>query len=164
MAAPTTGLGSLKLYIKLGKLEGESSREGWKSKGFSDIMAFSIGASASWSFDSGKSASGGSHISDLTITRPVVGGTPQLLIGCLKEKKMDLVELCAGDDTGKEASFIIRLKGEVRITSCSISGDSGGSMVESLSLAAPIVEIEHKAKSKKDDIDFANVEQKNAVL
>lgn len=164
MAAPTTGLGSLKLYVKLGKLEGESSREGWKSKGFSDIMSFQISANASWNFDSGKSASGGVSFGGLTLTRAVVGGTPQLFIGCLKEKKMELVELCAGDDTGKEASFIVRLKGDVRISGCSISGDSGGQMLECISLQAPIIEVEHKVKSKKDDIDFAKLEQKNTVL
>jgi hypothetical protein len=164
MGIATTGGGSVRLYGKFGKLEGESSQSAWKEKGFSDISSFAIGASASWSFDSGKSAAGGTNFSGVMVSLPLVGSAPQLLIGCLKEKQLAEVEIAAGGDKIDSKQFMIRLEGEVRITSCSIDGSQGGNLQLSLNFTAPILKIEHLDRKKKDDINFAKIEQKNDKL
>lgn len=157
----TTGAGSVKLFIKIGKLEGESSLKPWRSKNFSDIDSFSLNASASWNFASGKSAHGDVSFSGVTVTRALVGSSPILMIACLKEKQTDLVEVVCGNEAGTDELFIVRLKGEVRISKHSISGSTGMDMSETITFTAPILEIEHKGKNKKDDINWEDIKQKN---
>lgn len=164
MGIASTGGGSVRLYGKFGNLDGESSQDSWKQKKFSDISSFSISASASWSFDTGKSAAGGTNFSGLMVSLPLIGNTPQLLIGCLKEKQMAEVEIAAGGDKIESKQFMIRLEGEVRITSCTIDGSQGGNLQLSLNFTAPIVKIEHMDRKKKDDINFSKIEQKNDKL
>jgi type VI secretion system secreted protein Hcp len=164
MPVGATGAGSVRLFIKINGLEGESSLKPWKDKNYSDIDSFSLGASASWEFGRGKSASGGTSFSGVAIQRSVVGSSPLLFIGCLKEKQTDLAEVVLGNEAGTAELFVIRLKGEVRITSHSLSGATGGDLVESIVLTAPILEIEHKGKNKKDDIDWSDIKQKNDKL
>jgi type VI protein secretion system component Hcp len=164
MPITNTGGGSVRLYALIGKLEGESSQESWKSKQYSDILSFSVGAGASWSFESGKSASGGTSFGGLTISLPILGCTPQLFIGCLKEKQLEAVEIAVGGDTIDSKQFMIRLEKEVRILSCSIDGSQGSQLMMSVTFTAPIVKVEHLDRKKKDDIDFNKIAQKNDKL
>jgi len=68
------------------------------------------------------------------------------------------------DTTGKEILFAIRLKGEVRLTSVSLSGSGGGMMSEGSSWTGKVLEIEHTKSSKKEHFDWSNVEQKGDEL
>jgi hypothetical protein len=161
MGIASTGGGSVRLYGKFGKLSGESSQKSWGDKGYCDIHAFSLGASASWSFDGGKSAAGGTNFAGLSVSLPLIGNTPQLFIACLKEKQLEEVEIAVGGDKIESKQFMIRLEKEVRLVSCSIDGSQGGSLNLSLNFTAPVVKVEHLEKKKKDDIDFGNIQQKN---
>src|SRR5262245_1373145 len=98
MGIGSTGGGSVRLYGKFGKLEGESSQSTWKEKGYCDINSFNIGSSADWSFDKGKSNLGSVNFQGLNISLPLIGNSPQLLIGCLKEKQLAEVEIALGGD------------------------------------------------------------------
>src|SRR5678815_3910971 len=100
--------GGLKAYIKLGKLGGESAKDGRSKDGFHDLLAVSLGGSCNWDFSQ-----------EVQPTR-------------------------TGD------FFYIRMKDEVRITSDSLSF-SGSEMLESISFTSKTLELEHKAKNKKDD-------------
>ncbi|HEX7900590.1 MAG TPA: hypothetical protein VF950_22690 [Planctomycetota bacterium] len=164
MGIGTTGGGSVRLYGKFGKLEGESSQTSWKEKGFSDISNFAIGSSAQWSFDTGKSAAGGINFTGLMVSMPLIGVTPQLLIGCLKEKSLQGVEVAVGGDKIDSKQFMILLEGEVRMTSCSVDGSLGGNLQLSMNFQASTVKIEHLDRKKKDDINFFKIEQKNDKL
>ena len=42
--------GGLKAYIKLGKLGGESAKDGRSKDGFHDLLAVSLGGSCNWDF------------------------------------------------------------------------------------------------------------------
>ncbi len=164
MPITSTGGGSVRLYAQIGKLDGESSQSDWQSKKFSDISSFSIGAGASWSFDGGKSAAGGTSFGGLTINLPLLGVTPQIFIGCLKEKQFEAVEVAVGGDTIDSKQFMIRLEKEVRILSCSIDGSQGSSLNMSITFTAPVIKVEHLDRKKKDDIDFYKIAQKNDKL
>jgi type VI protein secretion system component Hcp len=162
-----TGVGSVQLYMKVGSggsLTKESHTTSWKDKGYTDIQAFSLGSSASWNFASGQSAGGSANISDITVSRAVMASTVLLFMGCAKEKYTDQVEIICVDTTGKEILFAVRLKGEVRLTSCAIGGATGGAMTESTSWTGKILEIEHTKSSKKEHFDWSNVEQKGDEL
>ena len=169
MAAPAmdTGVGSVQLYMKVGSggsLTKESHTTSWKDKGYTDIQSFALGANASWNFASGQSAGGSASIGDISVARAVMASTVLLFMGCAKEKYTDLLEIICVDTTGKEILFAIRLKGEVRLTSCSLSGGTGGAMTEGTSWTGKILEIEHTKSSKKEHFDWSNVEQKGDEL
>jgi|SRR5579862_8112477 len=169
MAAPAmdTGVGSVHLYMKVGSagsLTKESHATAWKDKGYCDIHSFSLGTSASWNFSSGQSAGGQANISDIVVSRTVMASSVLIFMGCAKEKYTDLMEIIAVDTTGKEVLFAIRLKGEVRMTSCQVGGATGGSLTEGSSWTGKILEIEQTKSSKKEQYDFSNVEQKGDEL
>ncbi len=169
MPAPSmdTGVGSVQLYMKVGSggsLTKESHTTSWKDKGYTDIQGFSLGANASWNFSSGQSAGGAASISDLSVSRNVMSSTVLLFMGCAKEKYTDLLEVICVDTTGKEILFAVRLKGEVRMTACSLSGSAGSTMSEQTSWTGKILEIEHTKSSKKEHFDWSNVEQKGDEL
>jgi hypothetical protein len=164
MGIATTGGGSVRLYGKFGGLAGESSQSAWREKGFSDILSFSIGGSASWSFEGSKSVAGGASFGGLSVSLPMIGTAPQLLIGCLKEKQLSEVEIAVGGDKIDSKLFMVRLEGEVRMIGCQIDGSQGGSLNLSLVLTAPIIKVENLEKKKKDDINYGKIEQKNDVL
>jgi hypothetical protein len=169
MGAPAMdhGVGSVQLYMKVGSagsLTKESHTVSWKDKGYTDILNFTIGAHASFDFRSGQSAAGHAGISDITISRDVMSSSVLLFMGCAKEKYTDLMEVIAVDTTGKEIMFAVRLKGEVRMNACSISGSHGAKMIESTAWCGKVVEIEHTKSSKKEHYDSTNVEQKGDEL
>jgi hypothetical protein len=162
-----TGVGSVQLYMKVGSagsLTKESHTTSWKDKGYTDIQAFSLSSSASFSFSQGQSAAGNAMISDISVSRDVMASTVLLFMGSAKEKYTDLLEIIAVDTTGKEILFAVRLKGEVRMNSCAISASHGGKMQESTGWCGKILEIEHTKSSKKEHFDFSNVEQKGAEI
>ena len=91
MGAPAmdSGVGSVQLYMKVGSggsLTKDSHTTSWKDKGYTDILGFSIGASAGFDFKSGQSASGHAGISDISVSRDVVASSVLLFMGCAKEK------------------------------------------------------------------------------
>jgi type VI protein secretion system component Hcp len=154
--------GGLKAYIKLGKLGGESAKDARSKDGFHDLLAVSIGGNCNWDFSQEVQPTRTVGFSGLSVTKYVNGASPVLLIACLKEKLLKEVTVVVEDDKGGDF-FYIRLKDEVRITSDSLSF-SGSEMLESLSFTAKTVELEHKAKSKKDDIKWNDIQQKGAEI
>ncbi len=154
--------GGLKAYIKIGKLAGESMKKPRADKGFSDLLSVTLGGSCNWDFAQEAQPTRLVGFSGVSVTKYVNGSTPILLIGCLKEKLIKEVEIIIEDDKGEDFIYI-RLKEEVRICSDSISF-SGSEMLENITFAGKVMEIEHKAKNKKDDIKWADIQQKGAEI
>jgi type VI protein secretion system component Hcp len=150
--------GGLKMYIKIGKTEGETTNE--KRKGFHDCLSVSLGGSCNWEFNQEHAPTRMVGFSGVSVTKMVNGSSPILLIACLKEKKSTEVTIVVENDKGEDF-FFIRLKDEVRISSDSLSF-SGGEMIENITFAAKTMELEHKQKNKKDDINWHKIEQKGA--
>jgi len=154
--------GGLKAYIKIGKLAGESHNEKRAKDGFHDLLAVSLGGSCNWEFSQEAHPTRTVGFSGVSITKYVNGASPILLIGCLKEKLLKEVTIVIENDKGEDY-FFIRLKEEVRISADSLSF-SGSEMLESITFASKVMELEHKQKNKKDDIKFTDVVQKGQEL
>jgi type VI protein secretion system component Hcp len=152
--------GGLKAYIKIGKLAGESAKDEKAKGGHHDLLSVSLGGSCNWDFAQEQQPTRMVGFSGVSVTKYVNGASPILLIACLKEKLTKEVTIVIEDDKGGDF-FYIRLKDEVRITSDSLSF-SGSEMIESVTFAAKTMELEHKAKNKKDDIKWNKIEQKGA--
>jgi len=154
--------GGLKAYIKLGKLGGESAKDARSKDGFHDLLAVSLGGSCNWDFSQEVQPTRTVGFSGVSVTKYVNGASPILLIACLKEKLLKEVTIVVEDDKGGDF-FYIRMKDEVRITSDSLSF-SGSEMLESISFTSKTLELEHKAKNKKDDIKWNDIAQKGAEI
>ena len=154
--------GGLKAYIKLGKLGGESAKDGRAKDGFHDLLAVSLGGSCNWDFSQEVQPTRTVGFSGVSVTKYVNGASPILLIACLKEKLLKEVTIVVEDDKGGDF-FYIRMKDEVRICSDSLSF-SGSEMLESISFTSKTLELEHKAKNKKDDIKWNDIQQKAAEI
>jgi type VI protein secretion system component Hcp len=154
--------GGLKAFIKMGKLAGESAKDNRQKDGFHDLLAVSLGASCNWDFAQEQQPARSVGFSGVSVTKYINGSSPLLLIACLKQKKLGEVTIMIENDQGAE-HFYIRLKGEVRITSDSLSF-SGSEMLESVTFTSKTVEIEHKGKSKKDDINWSDIQQMGAEI
>ena len=155
-------MAGLKAYIKIGKLAGESHKDARAKDGFHDLLAVSLGGSCNWDFAQEQHPTRTVGFSGVSITKYVNGASPILLIACLKEKLLKEVTVVVENDKGEDY-FFIRLKDEVRITSDSLSF-SGSEMLESISFASKTMELEHKPKSKKDDIKWNEITQKGAEI
>src|SRR5579862_4241680 len=162
MPIGATGGGSTKLFMKIDGIKGESSHKKWKDKDCTDIDSFSMSAGATWDFTSGKSTSGSVGFSGLSVSRSLVGATPILFIGTLKEQKTKKVEIFLGNETSGDSLFTVELSGEVRITSDAISGSTGGELVESITFTAPKLLV--KRGDISSDINFQEIAGKNDDL
>jgi len=162
MPIQATGGGSTKLFIKIKGLKGESSFTKWKDKDCSDIDSFSMGATATWDFTQGKSTSGSVGFTGVAVTRPLVGATPVLFIGTLKEQKTEKVEIFLGNETGGDPFLTVELSGEVRIVADSITGSTGGNLYENVVFTAPKLLIKRGGISS--DINFQDIAGKNDDL
>ncbi|RPH47973.1 MAG: hypothetical protein EHM91_04975 [Planctomycetota bacterium] len=160
MPIGATGGGSTKLFIKIDGIKGESAYTKWKDKDCSDIDSFSMGSNANWNFTTGgKSSSGSVGFSGVQVSRSLVGATPVLFIGCLKEQKTKKVEIYLGNETGGDPFFTVELSGEVRITADQIAGSTGGDLIENVVFTAPKILV--KRGDISCDINFQDVEGKN---
>ncbi|HZE96184.1 MAG TPA: type VI secretion system tube protein Hcp [Planctomycetota bacterium] len=157
-----TGAGSTKLFMKIAGIKGESSYTKWKDKDCSDIDSFTMSAGATWDFTSGKSTSGSVGFSGVTVSRSLVGASPVLFIGTLKEQKTAKVEVFLGNETGGDPLLTIELSGEVRLTSDGIAGSTGGDVMESITFTAPKVLV--KRGDISSDINFQDIAGKNDDL
>src|SRR5579883_1319517 len=154
--------GGLKAYIKIGKLSGESAKDARAKDGYHDLLSVSLSGSDTWDFSQETPPTRTVHFGGVSISKYVNGASPILLIACLKEKLTKEVTIVIENDKGEDF-FYIRLKDEVRINSDSLSF-TGQDMIETINFQAKTLELEHKAKNKKDDIKWNKIEQKGAEI
>ena len=154
--------GGLKAYIKIGKLPGESMKQARADKGYSDLISATTSGQCNWDFSQEHAPTRMMVFSGISVTKYVNGSTPILLIACLKEKLIKEMEIVVENDKGEDF-FLLRMKGEVRITTDALSFE-GNQMVESITFAGKILEVEHKPKGKKDDINWSDITQKGAEI
>jgi type VI protein secretion system component Hcp len=153
---------ALKAYLKIGKLAGESAKKPRADAGFCDLISVSLGGTCNWDFSQENAPTKVTTFSGVSCTKFINGSSPILLIGMLKEKKAETVEIMVENDQGGDY-FHIKLSGEVRITSDTLSFNNSD-MTESITFVSKVMELNHIGKNKKDDINWNDIQQKGATI
>jgi type VI secretion system secreted protein Hcp len=136
------------MFIKIGKLEGESTDK--THKGEIDVLAWSWGMSNSGSAGIGGGAGAGKvNVQDLSFTKYMDKSSTSLQLACCKGTHQDTATLVVRKAGDKPLEYLKITMTEVIITSVSTGGSGGEDrLTENVSLNFASVKVEYQEQQK----------------
>lgn len=139
---------ALDMFIQIGALKGESVDKVHAGK--TDVLAWSWGVSNSGSAHVGGGAGAGkANVQDLSITKYIDKGTPDLLLSCCNGKHHDKATLIVRKAGEKPLEYLTVTMTEVMITSVSTGGSGGEDrLTENVTLNFASVKVDYVEQTK----------------
>jgi type VI secretion system secreted protein Hcp len=133
------------MFIKIGKIDGESQDKVYGPKKFIDVLAWSWGLSNSGSAHLGAGAGSGKvNVQDLSFTKYVDSSTPALLMAGCNGEHFDEANLIVRKAGTKPVEYIKIKLSEVLVTSVSTGGSGGEDrLTENVTLNFAVVHLDY---------------------
>jgi type VI secretion system secreted protein Hcp len=140
------------MFIKFDGIDGESKDD--KHKGEHDVLAWSWGMSQSGSAHiGGGGGSGKVDMQDLSFTKYIDKGSPDLMLNCCQGKHIDKATLTVRKAGGDPLEYLKIAMEEVIITSVSTGGSGGEDrLTENITLDFAKVKVDYKEQTEKGTV------------
>ena len=141
------------IFAKIGDIKGESVDS--KHKDEIELLSWSWGVSRSVS-GSGSGAGAGTgkaHFSDLSFTHKIDKASPLLLKACATGQHLKEATITRRKAGKGQQEFLVIKMNDVLVTSVADSDDSGGGLMESVTLAFAKVDLEYRPQKPDGSLD-----------
>jgi type VI secretion system secreted protein Hcp len=140
------------MFMKFDGIDGESKDD--KHKGEHDVLAWSWGMSQSGSAHiGGGGGSGKVDMQDLSFTKYIDKGSPDLMLNCCQGKHIDKATLTVRKAGGDPLEYLKIAMEEVIITSVSTGGSGGEDrLTENITLDFAKVKVDYKEQTEKGTV------------
>jgi type VI secretion system secreted protein Hcp len=141
------------IFAKIGDIKGESLDS--KHKDEIEILSWSWGVArtASGSGAGGGAGSGKASFSDLSFTHKIDKASPSLLKACATGQHLKEATITRRKAGKGQQEFLVIKMNDVLVTAVADSDDSGGSQMESVSLAFAKVDVEYRPQKPDGSLD-----------
>jgi len=141
------------IFAKIGEIKGESLDS--KHKDEIEILSWSWGVArtASGSGAGGGAGSGKASFSDLSFTHKIDKASPSLLKACATGQHLKEATITRRKAGKGQQEFLVIKMNDVLVTAVADSDDSGGSQMESVSLAFAKVDVEYRPQKPDGSLD-----------
>jgi type VI secretion system secreted protein Hcp len=140
------------MFIKFDGIDGESKDD--KHKGEHDVLAWSWGMSQSGSAHvGGGGGTGKVSVNDLSFTKYIDKGSPDLMLNCCQGKHIDKATLTVRKAGGDPLEYVKIEMQEVIVSSVSTGGSGGEDrLTENITLNFAKVKVDYKEQTEKGTV------------
>jgi type VI secretion system secreted protein Hcp len=140
------------IFAKIGDIKGESLDA--KHKGQIELLSWSWGVENVGSRSTGGGGGAGkANFHDLSFTHKIDKASPALLRGCANGEHLKEATITRRKSGKGQQEFLIIKMNDVIITSVAEADESGGSQVETVTLAFAKVDLEYKPQKADGSLD-----------
>jgi type VI secretion system secreted protein Hcp len=140
------------IFAKIGDIKGESLDS--KHKDEIEILSWSWGVSRSGSGSSGGGGGAGkASFHDLSFTHKIDKASPSLLKACATGQHLKEATITRRKAGKGQQEFLVIKMNDILVTSVADSDDSGGSQLESVTLAFAKVDLEYRPQKQNGSLD-----------
>lgn len=140
------------MFMKFDGIDGESKDD--KHKGEHDVLAWSWGMSQSGSAHIGGGAGTGKvSVHDLSFTKYIDKGSPDLMLNCCQGKHIDKATLTVRKAGGDPLEYLKIAMEEVIVSSVSTGGSGGEDrLTENITINFAKVKVDYKEQTEKGSV------------
>ena len=140
------------IFAKIGDIKGESVDS--KHKDEIELLSWSWGVSRSGSLSSGGGGGAGkASFHDLSFTHKIDKASPLLLKACATGQHLKEATITRRKAGKGQQEFLVIKMNDVLVTSVADSDDSGGDLMESVTLAFAKVDLEYRPQKPNGSLD-----------
>ena len=139
------------IFAKIGDIKGESVDS--KHKDEIELLSWSWGVSRSVSGSGSGAGTGKAHFSDLSFTHKIDKASPLLLKACATGQHLKEATITRRKAGKGQQEFLVIKMNDVLVTSVADSDDSGGDLMESVTLAFAKVDLEYRPQKPNGSLD-----------
>jgi len=139
------------IFAKIGDIKGESVDS--KHKDEIELLSWSWGVSRSASGSGSGAGTGKAHFNDLSFTHKIDKASPLLLKACATGQHLKEATITRRKAGKGQQEFLVIKMNDVLVTSVADSDDSGGGLMESVTLAFAKVDLEYRPQKPDGSLD-----------
>jgi type VI secretion system secreted protein Hcp len=141
------------IFAKIGDIKGESLDSKHKDEIELLSWSWSVARSASGSAAGGGAGSGKASFGDLSFTHKIDKASPSLLKACATGQHLKEATITRRKAGKGQQEFLVIKMNDVLVTAVTDSDDSGGSQMESVTLAFAKVDVEYRPQKPDGSLD-----------
>ena len=139
------------IFAKIGDIKGESVDS--KHKDEIELLSWSWGVSRSVSGSGSGAGTGKAHFIDFSFTHKIDKASPLLLKACATGQHLKEATITRRKAGKGQQEFLVIKMNDVLVTSVADSDDSGGGLMESVTLAFAKVDLEYRPQKPNGSLD-----------
>jgi len=139
------------IFARIGDIKGESVDS--KHKDEIELLSWSWGVSRSASGSGSGAGTGKAHFNDLSFTHKIDKASPLLLKACATGQHLKEATITRRKAGKGQQEFLVIKMNDVLVTSVADSDDSGGGLMESVTLAFAKVDLEYRPQKPDGSLD-----------